>query len=295
MVNLRTKEVNGRKYYYLEHTIREDNRFRIKRKYFGVEIPKNLERIKEEFMYGLFLERYKKSLEKIKKKFREDFSKCPPSAKDQYNESFMIRFTYNTNRIEGGTLSLKETADLLQQHITPRNKPIEDVKEAEAHKKVFYEMLDYKKDLNHSTVLYWHKMLLQDTKPDIAGIIRRHHVAIARSKVELPFPVELNTLLHEFFRWYHKNKNKLNPVVLAALVHLKFVTIHPFSDGNGRISRLMMNFVLHKHNYPMVNIEYTNRNSYYNALERSQTKKKEYVFVQYLIKRYLKTYRRYLS
>lgn len=295
MVNLRIKEVNGKKYYYLEHTIREGNRFWNKRKYLGSEAPKDIELIKERFMHDIFLGKYKKILETIKKKFSEDFSKYPPSAKEQYIESFMIKFTYNTNRIEGSTLSLKETADLLQQHITPRNKPIEDVKETEAHKKVFYEMMDYKKDLSLSTVLYWHNLLLQDTKTDIAGIIRIHQVAIARSKVELPFPAEIDTLLHEFFIWYHKNKSRLNPVVLAALVHLKFVTIHPFSDGNGRISRLMMNFVLHKHSYPMLSIEYTNRNSYYNALERSQTKNKEYIFVQYLVKRYMKMYKKYLK
>lgn len=295
MVNLRIKEVNGKKYYYLEHTIREGSRFRNKRKYLGSEVPKDIEMIKERLMHELFLEKYKKSLEDIKKKFSEDFSEYPLSAKEQYIESFMIKFTYNTNRIEGSTLSLKETADLLQQHITPRNKPIEDVKEAEAHKKVFYEMLGHKKDLSLPAVLYWHKLLLQDTKADIAGIIRRHQVAIARSKAELPFPAKLDALLHEFFLWYNKNKSKLNPVVLAALVHLKFVTIHPFSDGNGRISRLMMNFVLHRHNYPMLNIEYTNRNSYYNALERSQTKNKEYIFVQYMVKRYLKIYKKHLK
>ncbi|MBI2130444.1 Fic family protein, partial [Candidatus Woesearchaeota archaeon] len=256
--------------------------------------PKDIESIKEKFMHEIFLDKYKKNLEAVKKKFSEDFSKYPLSAREQYIESFMIRFTYNTNRIEGSTLSLKETADLLQQRITPGNKPVEDVKEAEAHKKVFYEMMNYKKDLSISAVLYWHKLLLQDTKPDIAGTIRNHQVAIARSKAELPFPAELDALLHEFFIWYNKNKSKLNPVVLAGLVHLKFVTIHPFTDGNGRISRLMMNFVLHKHAYPMLNIEYTNRNSYYNALERSQTKNKKYIFVQYLVKRYLKMYRKYL-
>ena len=294
MVNLRVKEASGKKYYYLEHTIRKGNSFTNKRKYLGSELPKDIELLKERFMYELFLERYNKILGTIRKKFSLDFSKYPPTAKEQYIESFMIKFTYNTNRIEGSTLSLKETADLLQQHITPRNKPLQDVKEAEAHKKVFYEMLNHKKDLTLTAVLHWHKLLLQDTVPDISGIIRQHQAAIARSKVELPFPAELDTLLHEFFIWYNKNKIKLNPVILAALVHLKFVTIHPFSDGNGRISRIMMNFVLHKHNYPMLNIEYTNRNSYYNALERSQTKNKEYIFVQYLVKRYLKINKRYV-
>src|SRR3989344_1086856 len=117
MVNLRIKEVNGKKYYYLEHTIREGNRFRNKRKYLGSEAPKDIELIKEIFMHGVFLDKYKKILETIKRKFSEDFSKYPPSAKEKYIESFMIKFTYNTNRIEGSTLSLKETAHLLQSWI----------------------------------------------------------------------------------------------------------------------------------------------------------------------------------
>lgn len=170
---------------------------------------------------------------------------------------------------------------------------MEDIKEAETHKKVFYEMLEHKKDLSLQIVLYWHKKLFENTKQDIAGKIRIHQVAISGSKFVPPFPAELNTLLKEFFDWYNKNKDKLQPVELAALVHLKFVTIHPFSDGNGRISRLMMNFVLNRHGYPMLNIPYDKRTSYYNALERAQVKKNELIFLQWFFRRYLKDYKRY--
>jgi len=222
-----------------------------------------------------------------------EFSKYPVSAKEKYIESFMIRFTYNTNRIEGSTLTLKETADLLQDSITPKNKPLRDVKETESHGKVFYDMVGYKKELSLAIVLYWHKLLFQESDLEIAGKIRKHPVAIARSKVEFPMAAELDALLHEFFNWYKKVKNRLNPVILAALVHLKFVSIHPFSDGNGRMSRLMMNFVLHSKGCPMLNIEYSNRNAYYNSLERSQLQKDDHFFVQYLLKRYLKAYKNY--
>jgi Fic family protein len=91
----------------------------------------------------------------------------------------------------------------------------------------------------------------------------------------------------DFFRWYTKNEERLHPVELAALVHLKFVTIHPFGDGNGRISRLMMNFVLNKKEYPMFSISYEGRTSYYNALERSQIKKESNHFLLWFIKKYI--------
>ncbi len=136
----------------------------------------------------------------------------------------------------------------------------------------------YDKEITLSTVLYWHKQLFQDTKPDIAGKIRQHQVGISGSKFHPPYPIELDLLLRDFFDWYNQNKKKLHPVHLAGLVHLKFVTIHPFGDGNGRISRLLMNYVLHKNGYPMLIIPYSQRMSYYTALERSQLKKDEKIF-----------------
>jgi len=87
----------------------------------------------------------------------------------------------------------------------------------------------------------------------------------------------------------------MHAVELAALVHLKLVTIHPFADGNGRISRLMMNFVLNKHGFPMLNIPYEKRAGYYGALERSQTKKEDSIFLQWLFKRYLKEHSKFLK
>ncbi len=109
-----------------------------------------------------------------------------------------------------------------------------------------------------------------------------------------PMPLELDFLLKEFFDWYNENKNKLHPVELAALVHLKFVTIHPFTYGNGRISRIMMSFVLKKNNFPLLDMPYTKRSGHYNALERSQVKKQDSIFVQWFFKRYLQEYKKYI-
>ena len=293
MVTLSKKIIGNKTYYYLEHTYRHKNDVLKKEKYLGTTIPKNLEVLKKHFLHEIYKEKWYPLLERIKEKSSKEHKTMPQTAKEKEIESFMVRFTYDTQRIEGSTLTLRETANLLERGITPATKPISDVKEAEAHSRIFYEILRYKKELSPPAVLYWHKKLLGDTKPDIAGKIRKHQVAISGSKFMPPSPVEVDPLLDDFFKWYSKNKQKLHPVELAALTHLKFVTIHPFADGNGRISRLLMNFVLNKHNYPLLNISYKNRSSYYTALERAQVKQNDAIFVQWLFKRYIKDYKQY--
>lgn len=293
MVSIRKKTIEGKNYFYLEHSFRKDRKVEKKELYLGKEIPKDIEKIKKEFISEIYNETWLNQLDKIKENYSKEQKKTPKSAKEKAIESFMIKFTYNTQKIEGSKLTLRDTANLLEKGETPK-KPLRDIKEAETHKKVFYEMLKYSKDLNLQIVLQWNRILLSETKPDIAGKIRNHGVAISGSKFIPPLALELDFLLKEFFDWYNKNKNKLHPVILSALVHLKFVTIHPFSDGNGRISRLMMNFILNKNEFPMLDIPYENRNGYYTALERSQTKKEEKIFLQWFFKRYLKEYKKFI-
>jgi len=299
MVRIRKREKGHKEYYYLEHTVKVGRKVEKREKYLGTKIPKDVEKIKSNFLSNIYREKWFSQFDKIKKNFSKEYSKMPKEVKEKYVENFMIKFTYDTNRIEGGTLTLKETANLLKYGITPKEKPIADVKETEAHKEVFYTMIKHKDDMNLRTVLDWHKTMFKQTKPNMAGKIRNYQVYVSGSRAEFPAASELGTLLKDFFRWYNKNKDKnkssLHPAELAFLVHLKFVSIHPFGDGNGRISRLMMNFVLNKHGYPMLNVMYKNRSSYYTALERSNLKKQEYTFVLHMIKRYLKEYKKHLK
>jgi len=294
MASIRKKVIGTQTYYYLEHPIRNGKVIEKKELYLGKDIPKNIEEIKKEFLNNIYKGKYYLVLNKIQKNYSKENKNIPNSVKEKELGTFAIKFTYDTQRIEGSKLTLRETANLLERGITPRNKPIGDVKEAETHKKVFYEMLNFKKDLSLQIVLYWHKLLFKETKTNLAGKIRDYQVGISGSRFMPPYVSELNILIKEFFSWFNQNKNKIHPVELAALVHLRFVTIHPFGDGNGRISRLIMNFILNKNKFPMLDILYNNRTSYYNALERSQINKKEYIFVQWFIKNYIKNNKRYL-
>lgn len=291
MAAIRKKTVGKQTYYYLEHSFREKGRVEKKEKYLGKALPQNIEEMKQHFISEIYREKWFVLFDKIKEEYTAQEKIIPPSAREKELENFAIKFTYDTNRIEGSTLTFRETSLLLEKGITPDAKLLCDVKEAEAHRSVFYEVLDCKKDLSLDLILYFHKKLFDDTKKDIAGKIRQHQVTIAGSKFTPPFPAEVYPTLMDFFRWYHKNKDKMHPVELAALVHLKLVTIHPFADGNGRISRLLMNFVLNKHGFPMLNIPYKKRAGYYSSLERSQIKKDETIFLQWFFKRYLKEHR----
>ena len=293
MVSTKKKEVNGKIYYYLNHTYRKNGKIIYKEKYLGSKLPDNMDQITQRFINDIYKEKWFGIFEMIKKGYSKELKKMPYEVLKRSIESFMVLFTYNTNRIEGSELSFKDTAIFLEYGITPKNIPIADIKEAEAHRKVFYDMLDYNGALCISIMLEWHKELFKETKPEIAGKIRDYQVYIVGTHFIPPNPLKVQTDISKFFRWYNKERNRLNPVELAALTHLKFESIHPFGDGNGRIGRLIMNFILHKNGYPMLNIAYTNRKSYYNALERSNIKKSDYVFASWFFRRYLKEYKRY--
>jgi Fic family protein len=282
-------------FYYLEHSIRDGSKVYKKRKYLGKSVPKNIAVLKEQLIDEFYGDRWYPQFEKIKACYKSILHKTPKSVQEKNTEAFMVRFTYDTQRIEGSKLSFRDTGKALIDKIVPKNARIDDIKEAEGHKKIFYLMFDFDGDLTLETILDWHKTLFYDTKPDIAGKVRDYPVLISNSDFFPPKPEHLEYMLSDFFDWYNRSKESMHPVRLAALAHLKFVTIHPFGDGNGRISRIILNFVLKKFRYPMIDIKYTNRYGYYKALERSQIAKDERLFSEWFFRRYIEENKNYLN
>lgn len=294
MVSIVKRRKGNQIYYYLKHHARDRQR----EIYLGRTIPNNIEEIKQQFLLAFYRMEWLPILENIHKNFVKERKSMSKSALEKDIEIFSIDFTYNTQRIEGSTLTLKETALLLQEGIAP-HRSTRDIKETEAHSKLLLQILNniHDIDLSLETMLQWHRDLFRETRPDIAGKIRDHRVRIAGTEYIPPPPQILRLLLKEFFAWYDRNKKdkKRQPVELAALVHFKLVSIHPFTDGNGRISRLMMNYVLHKFAYPMHDIKATDVKSYYNALERSNLKDNDVIFLKWFMSRYFKTNRHYIK
>ena len=294
MVRVRKRTLGSRTYYYLEHSIRIGRAVQKREQYLGGRLPRNVEELKERFLQEINRERWNPLLSAIKRGYAAETRRTPASARQRELDAFAVQFTYDTQRIEGSTLTLRETANLLLHGRTPSERPLRDVQEAEAHRAVFLSLLNERKDLSMSLLLRTHYEMFRSTRPDIAGRIREHQVAISGSRFVPPVPVEVYPLLREFFRWYDRAKTKLHPVDLAALVHLKFVTVHPFSDGNGRVARLLMNFVLHRRGFPMLDIPYAGRNRYYGVLERAQTRQEDSIFLHWFLRRYLRENRRFV-
>jgi len=273
------KRKKGKKeYFYLQHSFRRKKKVITREKYLGAKIPKDIDKIKEDFQREFKKDLYK-TLEKIRKEFQENWKKVPDSIKEDAKEELSILFTYNTNAIEGSTITENEVREIIQDRIAP-NKPLRDIKETEAHNKVFLKILKNKEKITNPLLLRWHKEIFGETKQDMAGKYRDYLVGVG-SYIP-PDWQEVRTLMNQLINFINKNKLKMNSVELAARAHYRFESIHPFGDGNGRIGRLLMNHILWHNEYPILIIEYKKRGSYYKALQSG-----EEGFLNYFLRRYL--------
>ena len=187
---------------------------------------------------------------------------------ERLNEEFMIEFTYNSNAIEGNTLTLQETAMVLEG-ITIDQKPLKDHLEAVGHKDAFLYVQDIvsnKMPLTEFVIKNIHSLVLMN-KPEDKGVYRRVPVRIMGALTEPVQPYMIEPKITELLAENEKRKSKMNIIERVARFHLEFESIHPFIDGNGRTGRLLMNFELMQNGYPPINVKFTDRKRYYDAFD----------------------------
>jgi len=203
-------------------------------------------------------------------------------------KKFTEQFTYNTNAIEGSTVQLHEIKGILEKKKGENEEEVETKGVAKA--------VDFirttKEELSLNLIKKLHLLCFQGSK-HFAGKFREVEVVIKNSRGEVVhqgIPVtKLNKALIEFISWYDLNKNNFKPLVLAAIVHNQFENIHPFQDGNGRVGRLLLNFILIKNKYPPISISLKDRVIYYQTLQEYSKNNQLKPTLIFLIKQYRKT------
>ena len=288
MVHNEIQEKNRRKYYYRVKSIRAGNKVKKERIYLGVNLSKEeLEKkqrkadIKLNVFDVILTKEDKEFLNKIKK----DFSKEPKENYENRYEAFCSLFTYDSTGIEGNTLTLSETTHLLFEGIVPKEKSLREIHEVINHKKAFDYILNYKEDITKELILELHRLVIMNTlsKDMISQIGRYRTVQVFVGRSIPPNPSKVPNQMARLLKWYSVNKKKLHPLVLASYFHTEFEKIHPFIDGNGRVGRLLMNFILYKNEFPMINIPKRKRFKYYEVLQNAQYKSDLKGFVKFLI------------
>lgn len=216
------------------------------------------------------------------------------------SQALELEYTFESNRIEGNTLTLRETDLVINEGLTISGKSMREHLEAINHQEAIgyiKHLMEKNSILNEREVLSIHNLILRGIHPEDAGRYRRVQVMIKGSSFMPPQPFMVAKEMEDFFIWYETNKNNLHPIVLAAEMHERLVTIHPFIDGNGRTSRLVMNLILLQNGYVIANIkgDYDSRMQYYNALEIAQTKNKKEDFLLFVAQIEKESLERYLQ
>ncbi len=204
----------------------------------------------------------------------------PKSAVEKLRDQLRIEMTYNSNAIEGNSLTLKETFLVINEGLTVKGKPLKDHLEAKDH----YQALEYLYDLiekgKHHTlsenlIKQLHMLIVQETDKEWAGRYRNSNVIIGGADHTPPDALEVSQHMHDLVKWFSAKRKKLHVVELATLTHHKLVFIHPFFDGNGRTSRLLMNLILMQAGFPLSIVLKNDRKKYYRALDQADKKNLE--------------------
>ncbi len=280
------KKIKGKEYYYARVSVRSGNTVKSKTlAYLGSgsmtkkELQNAIDKIpkekkeetkqirKDSLPQQVYLtQKQLNVLFTIKKMFAEKIMSLDKALLHDMFQDFKTHYIYNTNAIEGNTITLKETNLLLNSNKTPANKDLREIYDHLNASVVFDYLLKYKPELTKDIIIKIHSMLL-DNIGVRKGSFRLHNVRVIGSHFETTDAKYVETDMKLLLDWYQNNERKIHPLALAALFHEKFERIHPFYDGNGRTGRMLLNLILVHAQLPPLIVLNKNRMHYYKALD----------------------------
>jgi len=293
MSHLSTRAVKGKKYFYLEESFKAKGKWRKESVYLGPEKPLNKQLLdafnklvkkcgqKNHIVHVLPLTEFisNKTASKIheavsnKKTLLKKLSK---KQKEEFIKRERITFITDSNAIEGSSLKYSETEQILQYEteikkagkkrviVTGINREEQEVLNLKACLDRYDKYLKTNEKISEKMILQFHYILLEKIQgyEKYQGIYRPVQVYIRGSMHEFPLPQQVPTQMEKLIEWFEENRRLIHPVELAAKFHTKFTSIHPFADGNGRMARLLMNYLLQRESFPFTNIPLKRRQNY---------------------------------
>ncbi len=303
-MHIEKRKVGKKIKYYLAHSYREGERVHKFRKYLGVNLSSEKLKERKKIAEKLILEeihKYRmikdplkfeltdKKIKDIRKLEREIPLKISHLSEKDW-KLFSEIFTYNTNAIEGSKLNQKEVKDILEEDKWP-DKSKEDIAEAYGVEEAIRFVRQTKEHISIELIKKIHKIVFKNSKPFAGKLRKKGEEVVVQDKsgkiVHEGAPQNrISFLLKELIDWYNKNKTKYPALVLGAVVHNQFENIHPFTDGNGRVGRILLNNILIKHNLPPINIDLKNSREYYKTLKEYDLNKNLKPTIELYLKEY---------
>jgi Fic family protein len=209
----------------------------------------------------------------------------------QLRDYYRIGFTWSSNALEGNTLTITETKVVLEDGLTIGGRPLRDFYETIGHGRAYDYIFTLLRErrVSATDILIIHRLFYKEIDEENAGVWRKQSVVVSGTDYAFPHPSTLAEHMAELDDWIARERTTLHPVTFAALLHLKFVTIHPFIDGNGRVGRLLMNLALIQDGYQLAIIPPLLRLEYIDAIRRYQRNSESQPFCEFIAERVYET------
>ncbi len=285
-MHIEIRKRKEKKLYYLAHSFRDAGKVRKFRRYLGADLTEKEIKEKRKKWEKPILDQiteYKKINDPLhtvlSKKDSETLNNLINRTDIQIKHlseedwlHFTELFTYDTNAIEGSTVTVSEVRNIIETDKWPAGKSREEIAETYGVAEAIKYVRESRDHISLDLIKELHKIVFKNSKP-FAGEFRSKGIEVVIADaygniIHRGAPQQkIITLLTELIIWYNENQDRYHPIILGAVAHNQFENIHPFQDGNGRVGRLLLNNILLKHNLPPVNIELKNRDKYYGSLQ----------------------------
>ena len=313
MVFITKKKINNKERYYIEYSFRYPNKklkkisiylkdYKIKNKEDIIKKYTSILKNKEkELLIKYTLKKYKsnhifnknriKKLEESKLEYKKIIKSINKQQFKDIIDRFTANFTYESNALEGNSLTLKDVTLILHENITIKDKDLREVYETRNTKEAMELVFQNKFKINKKDIIKLHSILIKNTGIS-TGFKKLPNYLLMRNLETTP-PEKVESKIDNLIRWYNEEKN-LHPLEKATIFHGKFERIHPFQDGNGRTGRMIINIMLIKDNYPPLIIRKNQRISYFSALEAFDHKHEDKL-KRFIIKKYKNTFEKFFK